>query len=104
MSHSQSNRQTTLFWNRVLGIADAIEAGHCAPGHPATSQMDQVHHAREQLAGLIEGFGEQFDPADAFPEYATLLLCRALERTLDQRNQETATNNRPRPGTHTQTT
>lgn len=85
MSHSQPTRQTTLFWNRVLGVADAIETGCCGETHPSTSQMDQVRHAREQLAGLIEGFGEQFDPADAFPEYATVLLCRALERTLNDK-------------------
>jgi hypothetical protein len=82
MADAEEVPEQTLFWNRVLGAADAIEQQGRPPVSQSAQSTDDAAFMSEQLSGLIEGFGQCFDPAEAFPEYATVLLCRSLERLL----------------------
>ena len=56
-----------VFWNRVLGIAEALET-------PGVSAVE----ADGLLLGLEEGFPELLDPVEHFEAFAVLRLCRAL--------------------------
>jgi hypothetical protein len=61
-----------LFWDRVLGISEFIDSGNIA-----------IEELRKNLLGLDEGFADRFDPANAYPEYVTVRLCRAIRNSLE---------------------
>lgn len=61
------------FWNRLLGVADVID-------DPGVSADD----LRAHLLAVEEGHGQALDPADQFPEYTALMMCRALRRRLER--------------------
>lgn len=57
------------FWTQLVTVADAINA-------PTTSNELVEGH----LLALLEGYADEFDPADEFPQYATLYLIRSIHR------------------------
>lgn len=63
-----------LFWNRVLSASEAI-----------TAADQSTETLLALLAALEEGFYDSFDPADEFPAYATVSLCRSIRRHLEPR-------------------
>ncbi len=62
-----------VFWNRLLMASETI--GDCDPSLESVVAL---------LAGLEEGFYDQFDPADSFQAYAAVSLCRAIRRRLSE--------------------
>ena len=65
-----------VFWNRVLTLSETMEV-------PELSTED----LQCSLLGIIEGFAHTFDPAEDFPEYATLRLCRSFSDLLERLEQ-----------------
>jgi hypothetical protein len=43
-----------------------------------------LERIRLQLRGLEEGFAGAFDPAEDFPEFVAVQLCRSLQRALQR--------------------
>ncbi|RLQ20692.1 hypothetical protein DWB85_16310 [Seongchinamella sediminis] len=58
-------------WMRLYVIAEAME-------DPASSEAEIIG----LLRGLEEGFAETNDPAEQFPVFATLRLCRSVDKML----------------------
>lgn len=64
----------SVLWHQMLLISDALDD----PDVP-------LEHVRQQLCGIEEGFAGMFDPVEDFPEFVAVRLCRAFQRTLQER-------------------
>jgi hypothetical protein len=64
----------SVLWNQVLLLSETFE-------DPKISLED----LRQQLCAVEEGFSGAFDPAEDFPEFVTVRLCRSLQRALQRR-------------------
>lgn len=61
-----------VFWNKLLFLADELNASDDPPGVLGT-----------RLLAIEEGFSGAFDPAENFPGYVALALCRGMRRRLE---------------------
>lgn len=64
---------TAGFWNQLLNLAEGIDT--------SAASLDDLYGF---LLALDEGHAGRFDPADQFPEYATVQLCRSIRRRLEK--------------------
>jgi hypothetical protein len=63
--------EESLLWTKVLLLSEAID-----------DKNHSIEDIQSLLCGLDEGFSSIFDPADNFPEFATLRLCRSIQQIL----------------------
>lgn len=68
-------KTSNIFWNRVL---DLTEIGDDA----------SLAEFRSALLGIDEGFSGLIDPADSYPEYVTISLCRHMYRVMGNLSDE----------------
>lgn len=64
-------KATDVFWDRILTLTEADDE----------ASMEQI---RAGLLGIDEGFSGLIDPADSYPEYVTMLLCRYMYRVTEK--------------------
>lgn len=64
---------STGLWQYLLTLAETLDR--------APASLEDLHG---HLLALEEGFAGTFDPADEFPEFAVVALCRALRRQVEQ--------------------
>jgi len=69
---STNPEPSTIFWNRLLAAVDIID-----------QQAVPTDEAVACLLALEEGFSECFDPADNYPEYVAVMLCRAARHRIE---------------------
>jgi len=67
---------------RVYALSEAMEDPRC-------SEAEIIG----LLRGLEEGFAEASDPAEQFPMFATLSLCRSMERMLTRLQKRSSVSN-----------
>lgn len=65
--------EESLLWSKVLLLSEAID-----------DSSHSIEDIQSLLCGIDEGFSRVFDPVDNFPEFATLRLCRSIERILSR--------------------
>ena len=70
---TQSSANTARFWNQLLTLAEGIDS--------SAGSLDDLCGF---LLAVDEGHSGAFDPADQFPEYAAVQLCRSIRRKLEQ--------------------
>ncbi|MFT7220165.1 MAG: hypothetical protein ACI8Z1_001782 [Candidatus Azotimanducaceae bacterium] len=64
-------KATDVFWDRILTLTETDDE----------ASMEQI---RAGLLGIDEGFSGLIDPADSYPEYVTMLLCRYMYRVTEK--------------------
>lgn len=66
------------FWDYLLSIATAIEEN-------SEANQDLFGQLSAQLDGIELLYHRKFDPVDAYEEFVTVTLCRAIAKTLSRR-------------------
>ena len=69
--------QESPLWMRLLVLSESMDDPECA-----------AEHVIAFLRGLEEGFAHAIDPAEQFPEFATIRLCRSMVSLLGRLQQQ----------------
>ena len=67
----------SLLWMRLLVLSESMDDPECS-----------AEHVIAFLRGLDEGFAHGIDPAEQFPEFATIRLCRSMVSLLGRLQQQ----------------
>ncbi len=67
-----NHNSSSIFWDRLLAATDLID-------HKDVTSDEAI----ASLLAIDEGFSAQFDPADQYPEYVAIMLCRALRHRIE---------------------
>ena len=68
--------QESPLWMRLLVLSESMDDPECA-----------AEHVIAFLRGLEESFAHAIDPAEQFPEFATIRLCRSMASLLGRLQQ-----------------
>ncbi|MEQ8689238.1 MAG: hypothetical protein RIC89_00175 [Pseudomonadales bacterium] len=71
----EAGTSCTAFWNHLLTLSEEIATSNSAPS---------LAELNARLLTVEEAYARTFDPADHFPEYVSVLLCKSIKQLIEQ--------------------